>query len=103
MNFYLKSEVLLLADVFETFRKTCLQCYKLDHPHYFTLPGLSWDVMLKMTNITLDLIDDDDMFQFVEKGTRGGISYILYGWAMSQYLPTGGFRWLTKMKSIGQT
>ena len=126
-DLYLKSDILLLADVFENFRKTCLEYYKLDPCHYFTSPGLSWDAMLKMTGIKLELMVDIDMFQFIEKGMRGGMSYIanrygkannrymkeydekapskyimyldannLYGWAMSQYLPTGGFRWLTQ-------
>ena len=124
---YLKSDILLLADVFENFRKTCLEYYKLDPCHYFTSPGLSWDAMLKMTGIKLELMVDIDMFQFIENGLRGGTSYIanrygkannrymkeyddkapskyimyldannLYGWAMSQYLPTGGFRWMTQ-------
>ena len=53
-DLYLGSDVLLLADVFESFRKTCLQYYKLDPCHYFTSPGLSWDAMLKMTNIKLE-------------------------------------------------
>ena len=119
-DLYLRSDILLLSDVFENFRKTCLQYYKLDPCHYFSLPGLSFDAMLKMTDIKLDLITDIDMFQFIEKGLKGGISYIanrygkennkymkkydeklpskyimyldannLYGWAMSQYLPTG--------------
>ena len=128
-DLYLKSDILLLVDVFENFRKTCLEYYKLDPCHYFTSPGLSWDAMLKMTDIKLELMTDIDMFQFIEKGLRGGISYIanrygkannkymkdynkdkpskyimyldannLYGWAMSQYLPTGGFKWLKQNK-----
>lgn len=48
-NLYLKSDIVLLADVFENFRKTCLEYYKLDPAHYFTSPGLSWEAMLKMT------------------------------------------------------
>ena len=64
-DLYLKSDLLLLADVFESFRKTCLQYYKLDPCHYFTSPGLSWDAMLKMTNIKLELMTNVDMFQFI--------------------------------------
>ena len=71
-DLYLNSDVLLLADVFESFRKTCLQYYKLDPCHYFTRPGLSWDAMLKMTNIKLELMNNIDMFQFIEKGMGGG-------------------------------
>ena len=124
-DLYLKSDILLLADVFENFRKMCQQYYELDPAHYFTTPGLSWDAMLKTTETELELMSDVDMFQFIEKGMRGGISYIanrygkannkymknynpeevskyimyldannLYGWAMCQHLPTGGFKWL---------
>ena len=121
-----KSDVLLLADVFESFRKTCLQYYKLDPCHYFTSPGLICDGMLRMTNIKLELMTNVDIVQFIEKGMHGGVSYItnghgkannkymknhdknaqskyimyldannLNGWAMSQYLSTDNFRWMT--------
>ena len=75
-DLYLKSDVLLLADVFETFINTCLDHYGLDLYHYFLSPGLSWNAMLKMTGKKLELISDNDMHLFVEKGMRGGISYI---------------------------
>ena len=48
----------------------------LDPCHYFGSPGLSWDAMLKMTGIELELISDIDMHLFIEKGMRGGISYV---------------------------
>ena len=51
------------------------QYYKPDPCHYFTSPGLSWDAMVKMTDIKLELIIDIDMLQFIEKGMRGGVSY----------------------------
>ena len=75
-DLYLVSDVILLPDVFKNFRKTCMQYYKLDPCHYFTSLGLSWDAILKMTNIKLELMTDKDMFQFIEKGMRGGVSYI---------------------------
>ena len=75
-DFYLKTDVLLLADVFEEFINTCIDYYGLDPCHYFSSPGLSWDVMLKITGIELDLISDIEMHLFIEKGMRRGISYI---------------------------
>ena len=75
-DLYLKSDFLLLADVFEKFISTCLDYYGLDLCHHFSSPGLSWDAMLKMTKIELVLISDIDMHLFIEKGMRGGISYI---------------------------
>lgn len=65
---YLKTDVLLLADIFENFRSTCLDIYKLDPAHYYTAPALSWDSMLKFTCVRLELITDVDQLLFVEKG-----------------------------------
>ena len=65
-------DVLLLADVFENFRDICIKNYNLDPAHYYTATGLSWDAMLKVTNVELDLLSDMDMLFMVEKGIRGG-------------------------------
>ena len=73
---YLKKDVLLLADVFEKFIESCLKYYELHPCHYFSAPGLSWDAMLKITGVKLEKIADIDQYLFVEKGTRGGVSYI---------------------------
>ena len=127
-DLYLKTDVLLLADVFENFRKTCLKHYKLDPAHYYTSPGLAWDACLKETSQQLELLCDYDMLMMFERGIRGGMTHIakryseannkymkdydpekpskyiqyldannLYGWAMSQSLPTGGFKWMSNI------
>ncbi|XP_046851910.1 uncharacterized protein LOC124445250 [Xenia sp. Carnegie-2017] len=73
-DLYLRTDVLLLADIFENFQKLCLERYRLDPAHYYTSPGLSWDVLLKHTGVELELLTDIDMHLFIEKGLRGGIS-----------------------------
>ena len=75
-DLYLKTDVLLLADVFEKFIKTCLNYYGIDPCHYFSASRLSWDAKLRMTKIELETISDIDVHLFIEKGMRGGISYI---------------------------
>lgn len=87
-DLYLRSDILLLTDVFENLRKTCLVYYHLDPYHYFSSPRMSWDAMLKMTNIKLELMTEIDIFQYIEKGMHGGISYISirYGKANNKYI-----------------
>ena len=72
---YLLSDVLILSDFFEAFRKVSLNIFKLDPAHYFTSPSLSWDAMLRITNIKLELLTDIDMLHFFKNNIRGGICH----------------------------
>ncbi|XP_073962457.1 uncharacterized protein [Choristoneura fumiferana] len=73
-DLYLKTDVILLAEVFENFREICINTYELDPCQYVTAPGLSWDAMLKHTQVELELFTDYEMVQFIKAGIRGGIS-----------------------------
>jgi len=64
----------LLADIFENFRDSCVSSYRLDPAYYYTLPGFTWNTMLKHTGINFELLTDIDMVMFVERGIRGGLS-----------------------------
>ena len=72
-DLYNRSDVLLLADVFETFRRTCLRQYGLDPANYHTSPDLAWDALLKKTGVELELLTDYDQHLLIEKGLRGGV------------------------------
>ena len=72
----MKKDVLLVADISEKFISTTLKNYNLDPCHYFSAPGLSWNVMLKMAKVELEKISDADIHLFIEKGMRVGISYV---------------------------
>ena len=80
-DLYVKSDTLLLADVFENFRDMSIKEYELDPAHFVSLPGLAWQVCLKKTSIELELLTDYDMLLMVEKRIRGGICHSLHRYA----------------------
>ena len=100
-NLYLRSDVLLLADVFGAFKDVCYKIYGLDASYYYTSPGLSWDAFLKHSNeksiedgkgeFIIELLTDMNMYLFVESSIRGGLSQISkrYAKANNKYMSSG--------------
>ena len=122
-DLYLKYDVLLLADMFESFSNKILINYELCPSHYLSAPALNLDAVLNMTKVEFELILDTDIYLFFEKYMR--IPYIsnrycktinkylktyepkqewkrivylyannLYDCAMSKFLPTSWFKWI---------
>ena len=77
-NLYFQNDTLLLADVFENFRKKCIKIYELDRAPFLSAPGLAWQACLKKTGIRLESLTNIDMLLMVEKGIRGGICHAIY-------------------------
>jgi hypothetical protein len=124
---YVVSDVLLLSDVFQEFRRQSMSVYALDPAHFYTTPGLSFQACLKMTSVHMQLLTEVDQLLLIQAGLRGGVSVIssreaiannqyipgydpaepstyimyldcnnLYGKSMTESLPLGGFRWMTR-------
>ena len=87
-DLYLECDVLLSDDAVENFRNNSLKNYGLCPSDYLSAPGSSWDAILKMRKVKLELIPDPHMYIFFGKGRRGGISYISnkYSKANNKYL-----------------
>ena len=87
-DLYVRSDTLLLADVFKNFRNACMKNYELDPAHFVSLPGLAWQACLKKTNVELESITDYDMLLMIENGIRGGICHVIqcYAKANNKYM-----------------
>ncbi|XP_065223988.1 uncharacterized protein LOC135848125 [Planococcus citri] len=86
---YVISDCLLLADVFLSFRKLCLENYDLDPCYFYSLPGYAFETMLKTTKVKFDLIVDINQYLFLEKALRGGLNNTVcrYSEANNKYVP----------------
>ncbi|KAG7299574.1 hypothetical protein JYU34_016555 [Plutella xylostella] len=88
-DLYVKTDVLLLADIFENFRKTCKRYYQLDPAFYLTAPSLSFDAMLLKTKVRLELLSDLAIVRMIQDGIRGGVCMCSkrYAKANNKYMP----------------
>ena len=73
-DLYSKTDVLLLTDAFENFRDVCLSYYGLDPVYYYTLPNFAFDALVKLTGIEIDLVYNQEMYEMIEAGLRGGMT-----------------------------
>jgi hypothetical protein len=89
-DIYLKSDVMLLTDVFESFRESCMKYRRLDPAHFCSSLGLSWVAMLKMTRHNIELFKNQqvNMLNVSESNKRGGICMISerYAKANNEYM-----------------
>lgn len=115
---YCKIDTILLAEIFITFRNKMFDFSGIDASRYISLPAFAFDTMLKLTKNEIELPQDLDMIQFLERGKRGGLSFIntrhvkiendateevafldannLYGFSQMCKLPLNNFRWLSQ-------
>ena len=77
-DLYVQSDTLLLANIFQNFRKACIKTYELDPAHFISLPGLAWRACLKKTGEELELLTDYDMLLMIEEGIRGRICHAVH-------------------------
>ena len=64
--------------MFEPFKDTCLNYYRPDVAHFYTLPELAWQGCLKKMGVELELLTDLDMLLMFERGIRGGITQAVH-------------------------
>lgn len=116
---YCQIDTLLLAEIFQKFRKDMIYFSGLDPARYVSLPAFSFDSMLKLTKCHLELPTKINIVQFIESGIRGGLSFIntrhlkisnskekifyidannLYGLAQMSKLPTGNLKFISEKK-----
>ena len=80
-DLYLLTDVILLANVSESFRDVCMNNYGLDPANFYTARGLAWKACLKKTGIRLELLQDIDILLMFERGIRGGITQAVHRYA----------------------
>ena len=77
-DFYVQSDTLLLADVFNSLRNTCLKIYGSNPAHFLSALQFAWQAASKKIKINLDILTVINMLLMVEKGIAGGIHHAVH-------------------------
>ena len=81
-DLYLRTDIVLLADVFKASRDTCIKHYSLDPVHFYMAPELAWKACLQKTRVRFELLTDPDMLLMFDHGIRGGITQAVHRYAL---------------------
>ena len=106
-------DICLQADIFNVFRNTIWDKFEIDCSKYITSCLLSLDLMLKYTEVKIELIRDISIFDYVNSSILGGICIAsqniaddkngvisscdiasLYPYIMTKKLPIGNYRFI---------
>ena len=91
-DFYLTLDVLLLVDIFQSFRLTMLKSQGLDCLHFPSLPSMTLQLALKITGVELELITRADIYVMIEAGIRGGLSFVSQRHAKANFPEMSDYR-----------
>ena len=99
MKLYLRSDIYLLADVFQMFRNNSLNEFLLDPPYFVSAPQLAWNALLKHINQSIPLITDPEMYRMIQPNIRGGICHASVRYALANNRLMGSLYDTTKPSS----
>ena len=121
LEIYMRLDICLHADVFNTFRNTIWNKFEIDCSKYITSCSLSLDLMLKYTKVKIELFKDITMFDYVDSSILGGLCVAsqniaddddekstisscdacsLYPYIMTQKLPISNYKFVTKFNKL---
>ena len=121
LEIYMKLDICLQADIFNTFRNTIWDKFEIDCSKYITSCSLSLDLMLKYTKAKIELFKDITMFDYTDSSILGGVCIAsqnivdnddgkstisscdvcsLYPYIMSQELPISNYKFVSKFNKL---
>ena len=117
LEIYMKLDICLQSDIFNVFRNYIWDKFEVDCSKYVTSCSLTLDLMLKYTQVKIQLFKDITMFDYVDSSIVGGLCIAsqniadndneksvisscdvcsLYPYIMTQKLPISNYKFVSK-------